>query len=67
MLQLIKTFEKINNISLNYEFTEKRNGDLEKIFANVDKSYIELNWKCEKTLEDICIDGYNYYMKNIIT
>jgi UDP-glucose 4-epimerase len=61
VLELISTFEKINNVKLNYKFSDRREGDLEYVYANVDKAYKELNWKTTKTIEDICKNGYDFY------
>ncbi len=60
VLEYINTFEKVNNIKINYDFGSRRNGDLPVVYANVDKIFNELNWKVEKSLEDICKDSYNY-------
>jgi len=64
VLELIKTFEKVNNIKINYEFAPRRKGDTDKVYADVSKANKELNWKTVKTLEDICRDGFNFYIKN---
>jgi len=44
----------VNNIKLNYSFKEKRHGDLPETFADVSKSFRELGWKAEHSLEDMC-------------
>jgi UDP-glucose 4-epimerase len=43
---------------------EKRPGDVMSSYANVDKAHKILGWKAEKTLSDICIDGWNFFEKN---
>jgi UDP-glucose 4-epimerase len=58
VLEFIKCFEQTNNINIDYEFDEKRAGDLSVAYANVDKIETELNWKAVKTLQDICRDGW---------
>lgn len=60
ILQLVNIFEKTNDIKINYEFADKRSGDVKKSCANVDKIYKELGWKTKYTIEDVCRDGYNY-------
>jgi UDP-glucose 4-epimerase len=52
VLELIKTFENINNTKINYKFGPKRSGDLESSFSNVDLIYKELGWKTKFTIED---------------
>lgn len=65
VLEFIKTFERVNNVKIEYKFGNRRDGDIDKVYANVDKAYREMGWKCELTLEDICKDGYRYKMNNI--
>lgn len=62
VLDFLTTFERVNNMTLNYRFGERRQGDLPIVFASVDKIYRELGWKATKTLEDICRDAY-YFVK----
>lgn len=64
VLEFIKEFEKINSVKINYTFGKKREGDLENVYAITDRAYNELGWKTEKTLQDICKDGYNYFKIN---
>jgi UDP-glucose 4-epimerase len=54
VLDLIKTFEKINNVKVNYKFDKRRSGDLELVFCNPEKANRLLNWKATRTLEDMC-------------
>jgi UDP-glucose 4-epimerase len=44
VLELIKTFEKVSGVTLNYVLAEKRAGDVEAIYANNEKANKELNW-----------------------
>ena len=63
VLELIKTFERVNNININYEFSCRRDGDIAISFADTSKMYNLLKWKPLKTLEDMCIDGWNWQKK----
>lgn len=60
VLELVTTFEKVNNLKLNYKFAPRRPGDLMEYYADPTKALEELGWKTEKTLEDICRDAWNY-------
>lgn len=60
VLNLINIFEKVNKIKLNYKFIHRREGDLPIVFAKTEKSFIELDWKCDYTIEDMCIHGYKF-------
>lgn len=63
--ELVTTFEKVNNIKVNHKFVERRAGDLPEYYADPSKALKELNWKTEKTLEDICRDSWNYEKNNM--
>lgn len=63
VLKLVNTFSKINNIDIPYVFSDRRKGDIEKNYADVTKANNILSWKAQKTIEDICIDAYNFANK----
>ena len=64
VLELINTFEKINNIKIKYDISQRRDGDLEVVYANSEKAFNELGWKSTYTVEDMCRHGYNF-IKNL--
>ena len=63
VMKLVKTFEKVNNIKINYEITDKREGDVEASYCKSDKIYKELGWKAKYDLEDMCKDSWNFIKK----
>ncbi len=60
VLELIKTFEKVNNLKINYEFAFRRDGDIAKSLANINLMLKTLNWKPQKNIEDMCRDGWKW-------
>jgi len=64
VLDLINTFEKVNNIKVNYKIVDRRPGDIATCYADPSKAYKELGWKAEKEIEDMCRDAYNFVIKN---
>ena len=60
VLEIVKTFEEVNNIDVPYEIVGRRPGDLAICFADPTKAKEELGWVAEKTLEDMCRDSWNY-------
>ena len=64
VLEMIKTFEKVNNVKINYKITERRPGDIAVCYADTTKAFKELNWKAIYNLEDMCRDAYNYVTLN---
>ncbi|MBQ7410842.1 MAG: UDP-glucose 4-epimerase GalE [Clostridia bacterium] len=65
VMELVTTFEKVNDIKVNYKIVERRPGDLPEYYADPSKALNELGWKTEKTLEDICRDSWNYEKNNM--
>lgn len=64
VLEVVKTFEKVTGEKLNYKIGNRRSGDIEKVYANVDKAEKVLKWKAELSLEDSLKDAWNW-QKNL--
>ena len=60
VLELVNAFEKVNNLKVNYKIVERRPGDIASCYADPSKAVKELNWKAEKTLEDMMKDSYRF-------
>lgn len=65
VMELVTTFEKVNDLKVNYKIVERRAGDLAEYYADPTKALNELEWKTEKTLEDICRDSWKYEKNNM--
>lgn len=64
VLELIETFESINNLRLNYSFVGRRDGDKAVVFADANLAKTLLNWQATRNLVDMCRDGWNWQQKN---
>lgn len=64
VLDLVKAFEEANDITINYEITDRRPGDIDTCYADVTLANEELNWRTEKTLMDMCRDSWNWQQNN---
>ena len=64
VLDLVKTFEKVNNVKVNYKIVGRRAGDIAACYADNTKAKEELGFSPSKTLEDMCKDSYTYILKN---
>jgi UDP-glucose 4-epimerase len=64
VLEIINTFEKVTGRKVNYRIAPRRAGDLAEYFADPSLALKELNWKVEKTLEDMVADTWNWQVKN---
>ena len=64
VLELVKTFERVNNIKVNYKIVGRREGDIASCYADNTKAKEELGFNPTKTLEDMCKDSYTYILNN---
>ena len=64
VLDLVKAFEKVNNVKVPYKIVERRPGDIAACYADPTKAYEELGFKAEYGIEDMCKDSYNFILKN---
>ena len=63
VLELLHTFEKCTGVKLNYEIAPRREGDIEKVWGNVDKANKVLGWKAVHTLEEALSSAWNWQQK----
>lgn len=52
VLGLVKTFEKVNGLKLNYKFAPRRNGDVTAIWCDPSLANEKLGWKAERSTEE---------------
>ncbi len=60
VLDIIKTFERVNKIKINYKIVSRRQGDIACCYADPTKAKNELGFIATKTLEDMCRDTWNF-------
>ena len=60
VLDMVKAFEKSTGKTVKYKIAPRRAGDIATCYSNPEKAKIELGWKAEKTLEDMCKDSWKY-------
>lgn len=66
VLDLVHTFERVNGISIPYEITARRPGDIAECYADASKAERLLGWKAEKSLDQMCRDSWNWVRKNSV-
>jgi len=64
VLELVKTFENINNLRIDYEFIERREKDKAIVYADPNFAKRILNWEAKRNIFDMCKDGWNWQKKN---
>jgi UDP-glucose 4-epimerase len=67
VLEVIKAFEKVTGVKLKYRIVNRREGDIERVWADTDFANRELGWKAEKGLEESLLTAWNWekYLKSL--
>lgn len=60
VLEIVKTFEKANNLSVPYQICDRRAGDITIAYADASKAEKELNWKADTSLEEALRTTWNW-------
>ena len=63
VLQLVKTFIEVTGVNLPYKIVGRREGDIEKIWADTTIANTELGWKAETSLGDTLLSAWNWEKK----
>ena len=63
VLEMINTFENVNNVKIKYKIASRRSGDVGECYADPSLAEKELNWKAELNLDEMCKDSYNFVEK----
>lgn len=64
VLDIVNAFEKANGVKIKYKIVDRRPGDIAMCYANPSKALKELEWKAEKTLEDMVRDAWRFESNN---
>lgn len=64
VLQFVQSFEKVNGVSIAFEYAPRRAGDVATSFAENKRAIAELNWQPQYTLEDMLADSWNWQKQN---
>lgn len=64
VLELVHTFERVNNVKVPYKIVERRAGDIAECYADVEKAYNELQWKTRLDVEAMCKDSCEFTIFN---
>ncbi len=64
VLDMVKAFNEANGLELPYKIVDRRPGDIATCYADPAKSEQMLQWKAEKSLQDMVRDSWNWQSKN---
>ena len=58
VLELLETFSRVNQVTVPYVISPRREGDIPVCYANADKAFHALGWKAKRNLTDMCRDAW---------
>ena len=58
VLDVIRTFEKMHAVRLDFEIAGRRDGDIAEYWADPSKAEDKLCWRAKYLLEDMCKDAW---------
>ncbi|KAL1469438.1 hypothetical protein MTO96_025047 [Rhipicephalus appendiculatus] len=64
VLEVIAAFEQASGVKIPYKIVDRRQGDVDELYAIPNLAEEELGWKAEKSLYDMCKDMWNWQKKN---
>jgi UDP-glucose 4-epimerase len=64
VLEIVKTFERVNQIPVAYNIEPRREGDIATSFADNTRAVAELSWQPQYALEDMLADSWNWQKQN---
>ena len=63
VLELIRMFEEVSGVKLNYHIGPRREGDVEQIYAEVTKANRDLGWQAQRSLAEGLKDAWRWQQK----
>lgn len=60
VLQLVKAFELINGIAIPYKFVDRRKGDIDICYADVDAIHAKLGWRAKRGINEMVRDAWKF-------
>lgn len=62
-LEVVQGFEKATGVKVNWAFAPRREGDIEKVWGDVEKANNVLGWKAETPIEDVLKSAWKWQEK----
>ena len=63
VLDLVNTFEKVNNVKVPYKIAPRRPGDIAACYADPAHAKEALGWEAKMGIEEMCKDAWNFVNK----
>jgi UDP-glucose 4-epimerase len=65
VFEIINAFERENEVTVNYQIGPRREGDIEAVWSDSTKAFNQLNWKSERSVEDIVKSAWKWHNNRI--
>lgn len=67
VLELVKGFERVNNLKLNYKLVDRRPGDVPAVWADTSMANDVLGWKASRTLDETLASAWAWekHLRNL--
>ena len=64
VLDVVKAFEIVNGVKIQYVIKERRPGDIATCYCNPSKAKEELGWEAQYGIEEMCRDSWRWQSQN---
>lgn len=60
VLEMVRAFEKACGKPIPYQFVPRRTGDIASCYADPQRAQVELGWRAERTIDQMCSDVWRW-------
>ena len=64
VLEVIEKFKEVNGCDIPFHFSKRRKGDAPFVVADNSLAKTLLSWQTKRTLKEMCLDAWQWEMKN---
>lgn len=65
VLEILKTFQNENQVEVDYQIVDRREGDIVEIYSDSSKAYEVLGWKPTRTIKDMVTSAWKWHKNKI--
>ena len=63
VLEILNTFMQVTGVKVPYQIVDRREGDIEQVWAKPDKANNVLGWKADTPIEDVLLSAWRWEQK----
>ena len=64
VLDVVKAFERVNEVKIPYQIMPRRAGDIATCYSNPNKAKDDLGWEAQYGIDEMCRDSWNWQKNN---